>query len=54
MNFTGPDVDTRTEGERVEDREREEDSQLAEDYDPSPMCNCGTCSAGNYTCIRDD
>jgi heme oxygenase len=22
--------------------------------DPSPMCNCGTCSPGNYTCIRSD
>lgn len=23
-------------------------------YDPSPMCNCGTCSPGDYTCIRSD
>lgn len=22
--------------------------------DPSPMCNCGTCSPGDYTCIRKD
>lgn len=24
------------------------------DYDPSPLCNCGECTKGNYTCIRGD
>lgn len=22
--------------------------------DPSPFCNCGTCSPGNVTCVRED
>ncbi len=24
------------------------------DNDPSPMCRCGECSPGNYTCISHD
>lgn len=24
------------------------------DADPSPSCNCGTCSPGNVTCVRGD
>lgn len=32
--------------------------EVFEDYgdntDPSPMCNCGECTKGNYTCIRQD
>jgi hypothetical protein len=35
-----------------------EADEVFEDYgdesDPSPMCNCGECTAGNYTCIRSD
>jgi hypothetical protein len=25
-----------------------------DEYDPSPMCNCGECTPGNYTCVRRD
>lgn len=37
---------------------RDTDEGVFEDFgdesDPSPICNCGTCSDGDYTCIRKD
>lgn len=27
---------------------------LDPDYDPSPICNCGTCTPPDFTCIRKD
>ena len=35
-----------------------EGEEVFEDFgdesDDSPMCNCGDCTKGNYTCIRKD
>jgi hypothetical protein len=29
-------------------------SQCDPEYDPSPLCNCGTCTPPHFTCIRED
>ena len=28
--------------------------QCAPECDPSPLCNCGTCTPPHFTCIRED
>lgn len=33
---------------------REVFEDFGDEGDPSPMCNCGECTKGNYTCIRKD
>lgn len=33
---------------------REVFEDFGDEGDPSPMCNCGECFAGDYTCIRKD
>jgi len=38
----------------LDSSEEEIDAEDEEEYDPSPMCNCGECTPGNYTCVRRD
>lgn len=45
VNWEDPEMLCADTGDRIE-------SAYAED--PTPLCNCGTCTPPHFTCIRDD
>jgi hypothetical protein len=56
--MTLTEIDILDEPDALTDARLDNPDDVFEDYgdesDPSPMCNCGECTKGNYTCIRSD